>query len=109
MCERHVVFTPKYRKKLLFGKIKQHLGRVSHDLARRKEWRIEEGHLMHSALPGGYWRIRSSVSERLPARCRSANDVGWLRNLTRERRMRTGVGKVPATIADRSRGDQQFQ
>ena len=41
-----VVFTPKYRKKLLFGKIKRHLGQVFHDLARRKECRIEEGHLM---------------------------------------------------------------
>jgi len=38
-CKYHVVFTPnpKYRKKLLFGKIKQHLGQVFHDLARRKE------------------------------------------------------------------------
>jgi hypothetical protein len=41
-CKYHVVFTPKYRKKLLFGKIKRHLGQVFHDLARRKECRIEE-------------------------------------------------------------------
>jgi hypothetical protein len=34
-CKYHVVFTPKYRKKLLFGKIKRHLGQVFHDLARR--------------------------------------------------------------------------
>ncbi len=45
-CKYHVVCTPKYRKKLLFGKIKRHLGQVFHDLARRKECRIEEGHLM---------------------------------------------------------------
>jgi putative transposase len=45
-CKYHVVFTPKYRKKLLFGKIKRHLGQVFHDLARRNECRIEEGHLM---------------------------------------------------------------
>jgi Transposase IS200 like len=45
-CKYHVVFTPKYRKKLLFGKIKRHLGQVFHDLARRKECRIEDGHLM---------------------------------------------------------------
>ncbi len=31
-CKYHVVFTPKYRKKLLFGKIKRHLGQVFHDL-----------------------------------------------------------------------------
>jgi REP element-mobilizing transposase RayT len=40
------VFTPKYREKVLFGKIKRQLGQVFHDLARRKECRIEEGHLM---------------------------------------------------------------
>jgi hypothetical protein len=34
-CKYPVVFTPKYRKKLLFGKIKRHLGQVFHDLARR--------------------------------------------------------------------------
>jgi putative transposase len=45
-CKYHVVFTPKYRKKLLFGNIKRHLGQVFHDLARRKECRIEKGHLM---------------------------------------------------------------
>jgi putative transposase len=42
----HVVFTPKYRKKMLFGQIRRHLGSVFHELARRKECQIEEGHLM---------------------------------------------------------------
>src|SRR5215475_5840140 len=41
-CKYHVVFTPKYRKKMLFGQIRRHLG----ELARRKECQIEEGHLM---------------------------------------------------------------
>jgi putative transposase len=45
-CKYHIVFTPKYRKKLLFGKIKRHLGQVFCDLRRRKECLIEEGHLM---------------------------------------------------------------
>ena len=44
-CKYHVVFTPKYRKKLLFGQIRR-LGTVFHELARRKECKIEEGHLM---------------------------------------------------------------
>ena len=42
----HLVFIPKYRKKALFGTVKQRLGEVFHDLARRRESRIEEGHLM---------------------------------------------------------------
>ena len=45
-CKYHVVFTPKYRKKLLFGQIRRHLGTVFHELAKRKECKIEEGHLM---------------------------------------------------------------
>ena len=45
-CKYHVVFTPKYRKKMLFGQIRRHLGSVFHELARRKECQIEEGHLM---------------------------------------------------------------
>ena len=39
-CKYHVVFTPKYRKKLLFGQIRRHLGTVFHELARRKECKI---------------------------------------------------------------------
>ena len=45
-CKYHVVFTPKYRKKMLFGQIRRHLGTVFRELARRKECLIEEGHLM---------------------------------------------------------------
>ena len=56
-CKYHVVFTPKYRKKLLFGKIKRHLGQVFHDLARRKECRIEEGHLMPDHAHIAAWSV----------------------------------------------------
>ena len=45
-CKYHVVFTPKYRKKALFGHIRRHLGTVFRELAQRKECKIEEGHLM---------------------------------------------------------------
>jgi REP-associated tyrosine transposase len=45
-CKYHVVFTPKYRKKVLFGQIRRHLGTVFRELAGRKECQIEEGHLM---------------------------------------------------------------
>jgi putative transposase len=45
-CKYHAVFIPKYRKKAVFGKIEKNHGAVFHDLARRRESRIEEGHLM---------------------------------------------------------------
>jgi len=41
-----VVFIPKYRRKVLFGKIRRELGEVFHRLAGQKESRIEEGHVM---------------------------------------------------------------
>ena len=45
-CKYHVVFIPKWRKKVLFGEVRRHLGRVFHELARHKECQIEEGRLM---------------------------------------------------------------
>ena len=45
-CKYHVVFIPKYRRKTLYGELRQHLGEVFRKLAEQKESRIEEGHLM---------------------------------------------------------------
>ena len=45
-CKYHVVFIPKYRRKVLYGELRQHLGDVFGELALKKESRIEEGHLM---------------------------------------------------------------
>lgn len=45
-CKYHVVFIPKFRRKVLFGKIRRELGEVFHRLAEQKESKIEEGHLM---------------------------------------------------------------
>ena len=45
-CKYHIVFIPKYRRKVLFGHIRKELGEVFHRLARQKDSLIEEGHLM---------------------------------------------------------------
>ena len=45
-CKYHVVFVPKYRRKVMFGEIRKFLGPIFHELARQKECRILEGHLM---------------------------------------------------------------
>ena len=45
-CKYHVVFVPKYRRKVIYGEIRKYLGPVFHELARQKECRIMEGHLM---------------------------------------------------------------
>ncbi|SDY05809.1 putative transposase [Nitrosomonas sp. Nm33] len=36
-CKYHVVFIPKRRKKVIFGVIRKHLGKVLHELAEQKE------------------------------------------------------------------------
>ena len=45
-CKYHVVFVPKGRRKVLFGQARRHLGEIFHALARQKECKIIEGHLM---------------------------------------------------------------
>jgi putative transposase len=45
-CKYHIVIIPKYRRKAIFGQVRRSLGGVLHDLAARKECKIEEGHLM---------------------------------------------------------------
>ena len=45
-CKYHIVFIPKYRRKAIFGQIRQELGGVFRKLAQQKESTIEEGHIM---------------------------------------------------------------
>ena len=45
-CKYHVVFIPKCRRRTLYEQLRQHLEGVFHELARQKESRVEEGHLM---------------------------------------------------------------
>ena len=44
-CKYHVVWIPKFRRKVIFGKIRKHLVEVFHELARQKESRILAGHI----------------------------------------------------------------
>ena len=45
-CKYHVVFIPKRRRKTVFGQIRKRLGPIFHELARQKECRIIEGHIL---------------------------------------------------------------
>ena len=44
-CKYHVVWIPKYRRKVLFRELRQYLGEVFRDLAQQRESGVEEGHL----------------------------------------------------------------
>jgi putative transposase len=44
-CKYHLVFVPKRRQKVLFGKARKELGPIFHELARMKECKILEGNI----------------------------------------------------------------
>jgi putative transposase len=44
-CKYHIIWIPKYRKKTLFGQLRNYLGQVIRGLARSRECEVIEGHL----------------------------------------------------------------
>ncbi len=44
-CKYHIVWIPKCRRKVLYGRIRQNLGEVIRELARQRESLVLEGHL----------------------------------------------------------------
>ena len=44
-CKYHIVFIPKCRRKVLYGKIRRDLGKTFRELASQRESEILEGHL----------------------------------------------------------------
>jgi putative transposase len=49
-CKYHIVFIPKGRKKLLYGKIRIFLKQTFHELAQQRECEIVSGKLMHDHI-----------------------------------------------------------
>ena len=45
-CKYHLIWIPKYRKKLIYGNLRKYLGEILRELALQKESNIIEGHLM---------------------------------------------------------------
>ncbi|GHV49353.1 IS200/IS605 family transposase [Synergistales bacterium] len=59
-CKYHIVWIPKYRRKVLFGQIRKYLGEVFRSLAAQRESQILEGHVavdhvhMYISIPPKY-------------------------------------------------------
>ena len=85
-CKYHVVFIPKRRRKLIYGKLHAGLGEIFHELAKRKNCRIEEGHLMAD-------HVHICIS--IPPKYSVSNVVGYLK------------GKSAIFIARRFKGKQR--
>jgi putative transposase len=45
-CKYHVIWIPKYRKKILYGQLRKELGPVIKELAKQKESEVLEGELV---------------------------------------------------------------
>ena len=45
-CKYHLVWIPKYRKKIIYGQLRKYLGEILKQLALQKQSNIIEGHLM---------------------------------------------------------------
>src|ERR1700723_2158350 len=69
-CKYHVVFIPKYRRKLLFQEVRKPLGEVFRQLAAQKESKVEEGHL----LPDHVHMLLS-----IPPKYAVSNVVGYIK------------------------------
>ncbi len=45
-CKYHIVFIPKYRRKVMYGKLRIAIGRILRDLCEQKKVEVLEGHAM---------------------------------------------------------------
>lgn len=66
-CKYHVVFVPKYRKKMLYGKIRKFLWPLFHDLASHRSCKILEGHMVQDhvhmliMIPPKYYSVAEVI------------------------------------------------
>src|SRR5215475_6386224 len=82
-CKYHVVFIPKYRKKVIYGGLRSELGPILRDLAQQKEAVVVEGHLMSDhvhmllSIPPKYMgRVKNFVGQHFWARGYYVSTVG---------------------------------
>ena len=83
-CKYHVVFIPKYRRKMLYGQLRRDLGAVFRRLAEQKESRVEEGHLVQD-------HVHMLVS--IPPKYSVANVIGYIKGKSAIHIARTYLGK----------------
>ena len=50
MCKYHIIFTPKYRRKVIYNQYRKDLGEILRELCRYKHVEIIEGYLMRNPV-----------------------------------------------------------
>ena len=84
-CKYHVVFIPKYRRKVLFGHIRKELGKLLAELARHKESCIETGSLQPD-------HVHMVIS--IPPKHSVAQVIGYIKGKSAIHIARTYAGKT---------------
>ena len=83
-CKYHLVWIPKYRKKVIYGHLRKYLGDVFRELARQKESKIIEGHLI-----GDHVHILISI----PPKYAVSQVVGYIKGKSAIHIARTYAGR----------------
>ncbi len=83
-CKYHVVWIPKCRRKVLYGGLRKHLGKVFRMLARQKECNILEGHLVAD-------HVHMLIS--IPPKYRVSDVVGFIKGKSAIQIARTFQGR----------------
>src|SRR5260221_9055937 len=84
VCKYQVVFIPKCRRKALFEGLRKHVGPVFRELARQRESRIEEGHLLLE-------HVHMLIS--IPPKYSAAQVMGYIKGKSAIHIARTYLGK----------------
>jgi len=69
-CKYHVVFVPKYRKKVIFGRLRRGVGKIVRELCRQYGVELVEGHAMSD-------HVHLCLS--IPPKFSVANTVGFIK------------------------------
>lgn len=83
-CKYHIVFIPKCRRKVLYGKVRQHLGELFHELAKQRECQILEGHLCPDHV---------HMMIRIPPKYSVSHVVGYIKGKSAIRMARDFMGR----------------
>ena len=83
-CKYHLVWIPKYRKKVIYGQLRKYFGEILKELALQRESKILEGHLM-----GDHVHVLISI----PPKYSVSQVVGYIKGKSAIHIARTYAGK----------------
>ena len=83
-CKYHLVFVPKYRKKVFFGQLRRQIGKIIRELCRQHQVELVEGHALAD-------HVHLCLS--IPPKYSVANTVGFLKGKSAVRIHRQFLGR----------------